>query len=328
MTDAAPQKSPMRRWAFRAAGSAVILALLFWFLPTDAIWQGFSNVPLSLFAGVFLAFLAGHVLAAAKWWALLDQGLPWGQAVRAHFAGLASNLCLPGVAGGDAVRAAIAQTHIKDGGRVVAGALADRLIDMLALACLSLIGILMVSGQGGGMGTAMQATGVLAVVLVGAVYVMPRVLPKLWDMFPKLPAKGLALRTADAFAELGRKPMLLIGAFLLSAAIQAMFVFLAVKLAVAVGIDLPFGAWLFAWPLAKILAVLPISLAGLGVREASLALLLAPFGAVAAQVVAAGLVWQAVLFLTGGLGALVMMVTGFGWQTSDNKKSNLSNQGH
>lgn len=146
-------------------------------------------------------------------------------------------------------------------------------------------------------------------------------------MVPKLPARGLALRTASAITELGRRPMLMLGAFILSAGIQAVFVFLAVKLAVAVGIDLPFGAWLFAWPLAKILAVLPISLAGLGVREASLAVLLAPFGAVAAQVVAAGLVWQAVLFLTGGLGALVLMLTGFGWQGKDTSNTNLSNQG-
>jgi glycosyltransferase 2 family protein len=36
---------------------------------------------------------------------------------------------------------------------------------------------------------------------------------------------------------------------------------------------------LFAWPLAKIAAVVPITQGGIGVREAALVVLLAPFGA-------------------------------------------------
>jgi uncharacterized membrane protein YbhN (UPF0104 family) len=47
---------------------------------------------------------------------------------------------------------------------------------------------------------------------------------------------------------------------------------------------------------------------GLGVREASLAALLAPMGAPAAKVVGVGLLWQTILFaggLMGGLGLLV-----------------------
>ncbi len=302
----------MRRWLVRAAGSAVILAVLFWVLPTDAILAGFSKIPPMLFGGVFLAFLAGHVAATAKWWVLLNRGVPFGLALRAHFAGLASNLCLPGVAGGDAVRAAIAQSSMKDGARVMAAAVADRLIDMLALACLALSGVLMLQGDGASLGLVLQVLGLLMAILFGAVVVVPRLLPKIWEIFPRLPAKGLVLRTAGSLQELAQRPVLLVATLAVSFTIQGLFVFLAVQLALAVGINLPIGAWYFAWPLAKILAVLPISLGGLGVREATLAALLVPFGAVAADVVAAGLVWQAVLFLTGGLGALVLGVTGFG----------------
>ncbi len=326
MNSALP-KSIWRRWLPRAAGSAVFLGVLFWFLPTDAILAGFSRVPLTLFLGVFMAFLAGHVLAAAKWWALLDRGFPFVLATKAHFAGLASNLCLPGVAGGDAVRAGIAQTSMKDGAKVVAGSVADRLIDMLALACLSLSGVLMLQGNGTNTSLALQALALLAAILFVAIVVVPRLLPKLWDYFPRLPAKGLALRTCDALLVLGKRPVLLVGSLIVSFSIQALFVYLAVQLALAVGINLPIGAWYFAWPLAKILAVLPISLGGLGVREATLAALLVPFGAIAAEVVAAGLVWQAVLFLTGGLGALVLSITGFGWRPKNPVSNEPQNQG-
>jgi uncharacterized membrane protein YbhN (UPF0104 family) len=69
------------------------------------------------------------------------------------------------------------------------------------------------------------------------------------------------------------------------------------------------AAWVFAWPLAKIIAILPVSLNGLGLREGTLAALLVPFGAQAAQVVAAGLVWQGVLFAAGLLGGLLYLST-------------------
>ena len=94
----------------------------------------------------------------------------------------------------------------------------------------------------------------------------------------------------------------------MSALIQAGFVLLAVRLAQNVGLNLPLAAWFFAWPLAKIIAVLPVSLGGLGVREVSLAVLLTGLGAAAADVVATSLIWQAVLLCAGLVGAVAWMI--------------------
>ena len=310
MTEPVKQKSALRRWMPRAAGSLILLGLLFWILPFDAILDGFAKVPMTLFVEVLVIFLIGHVVAAAKWWNLLDRGLPFVDAVRAHFAGLASNLALPGAAGGDAVRAAVAQVSIKDGAKVISAGVADRLIDMLGLACLSVAGILMLERGESGFALAMQVLALMVVLVVGVVYIAPRLVPLIWNAVPALPAKGLALRTADSFGVLGKRPGLLLVSFVVSVAIQAVFILLTIRLATVVGVGAPTGAWFFAWPLAKILAVLPISLNGLGVREATLAGLLTPFGAVASAVVATGLVWQAMLFVAGGLGALVLALSG------------------
>lgn len=310
MSEPAKQKSAWRRWIPRAAGSLILLGILFWVLPFDAILDGFAKVPLVLFLEVLVVFLIGHVMAAAKWWNLLDRGLPFVDALRAHFAGLASNLALPGAAGGDAVRAGIAQMSIKDGAKVISAGVADRLIDMLGLACLSVAGILMLEHGDTGFALAMQVLAFMAVLVVGVVYVAPRLVPAIWNAIPKLPARGLALRTAQSFGDLGKRPGLLLLSFAVSVGIQAVFILLTVRLATAVGVGASTGAWFFAWPLAKILAVLPISLNGLGVREATLAGLLTPFGAAASAVVATGLVWQAMLFVAGGLGALVLALSG------------------
>ncbi len=285
-----------------------MLAVLFWIVPWDTFKQALAKVSLIDFLFVLVAFLLCHVAAAAKWWVLMGRRVPLLLALRAHFTGLAANLGLPGAIGGDAVRAAMAHMSMKDGARTVAAAMADRLIDLAALGSLTAIGLVMTGTDGDSGGTA-----VLALVVLGAILLMmaflPRLLPLPWKLIPALPAKGLAEKLAAAFKEFGEAPLRLIGAFIASFAIQGALVLLSLYLARAAGLEVSTAAWLFAWPLAKILAVLPISLNGLGLRESVLAGLLVPFGAASAVVVASGLLWQAVLFCAGGIGGLIYATT-------------------
>ncbi len=306
-----PAASPaLRRWAIRAGGSAVLLGALFWMLPRDAILEGFQRIPLHLFAVVMVLFILGHVVSALKWWNVLHRSLPFPVALRAHFAGLAANLCLPGAAGGDTVRAAVGYAHLRDFGVIGAAATADRLIDMVALASLTVAGLIVAGGDGAGWASTEAACGLILLIALGAFYVFPWLVPHVCARFPRLPGRGPAQNLAAGLARLARAPGLLLVNLALSIAIQAGFIWLNFLFARAVGLEVPIAAWAFAWALSKIISVLPVSLGGLGLREASLAALLAPFGAVPALVVTAGLAWQVVLFLTGGLGALVLFLTG------------------
>jgi uncharacterized membrane protein YbhN (UPF0104 family) len=83
---------------------------------------------------------------------------------------------------------------------------------------------------------------------------------------------------------------------------------LTAQLAVYCGLALPLRTWLFAWPLAKLAAVLPLTQGGIGVREAALVALLTPFGAPGHLVLAAGLVWEGVV-IAGGLIAGAVAIT-------------------
>ena len=94
----------------------------------------------------------------------------------------------------------------------------------------------------------------------------------------------------------------------MSLTVQIIFIILNVALAGACGLHLPFRIWLFAWPLAKLAAAVPITQAGIGVREAALAALLVPFGATAVLAVASGLAWDAISIsgaIAGGIFALI-----------------------
>ncbi|MBK8860377.1 MAG: hypothetical protein IPN48_05390 [Sphingomonadales bacterium] len=58
---------------------------------------------------------------------------PIAKAFRAHLAGLAANLALPGVAGGDVIRAGLVFGQAPDKDRLAMGSVADRLLDTPAL---------------------------------------------------------------------------------------------------------------------------------------------------------------------------------------------------
>ncbi|NOD90908.1 hypothetical protein GS649_21365, partial [Ruegeria sp. HKCCD4318] len=208
-----------RRWLIRVAGSVVVLAILFWILPTEAILAALKAIPVWVFACVLALFLLAHVAAALKWWLLLGRGFAAPLAIRAHFAGLAANLCLPGAIGGDTVRAGLAQAAMKDGARVVAGATVDRLIDMVALLTLSCLGLVLTWESAAGGHMIWPVALVLLAALAGMV-ALPRLLPLPWRYVPSLPGKGFAHRLSDALAQMGRKPGTLAVAFIASVLIQ------------------------------------------------------------------------------------------------------------
>jgi uncharacterized membrane protein YbhN (UPF0104 family) len=298
-----------RGWVLRLAGSVLLLGLLSALLPTGEVAAAFARVPPGLLLAVLALFLAGHAVAAAKWWLLLGRGPAFGAVLRAHLAGLAANLCLPGMAGGDLVRAGLVARNTGDLAPVAAAALADRLIDSFGLALLAGAGLLMLGAAAGQGWLVALVAAALALLLAGAFLLLPPAVPALLARRPRLPGAGLALKLAAALGALARRPGRLGLCLLLSMGVQTGFTLLAVWIAGAIGIAAPFGAWLFAWSLAKILAVLPVSLGGLGVREAGLAALMAPFGPAPAAVVAASLLWQAVLVVAGAIGGLVWALT-------------------
>jgi uncharacterized membrane protein YbhN (UPF0104 family) len=113
------------------------------------------------------------------------------------------------------------------------------------------------------------------------------------------------VRLRRAGRSMARQPRAMLRALSLAMVTQLVFIELGVLLAKACGLDLPFRVWLFAWPLAKLSAALPITQGGIGVREAALAALLVPFGAPAVLTVAAGLAWEAIVVS----GALMAGVT-------------------
>ena len=284
-------------WWARLFVSLVVLATLLAAVQFPDLASAAARVSPGLWATALLVFLTGHVVSAFKWRLLIlhDRPIAPGLWLRAHFAGLAANLCLPGIAGGDVVRAAWIGHRLGNVERVTVAAVADRGIDCLAL--------LTIAGVGAAIsrtGSDVRSMALLSAGAVGGVAVVASFAGAAW--LRRAHGEGLRARLGTAVRGLLAAPFRLAVALVLSLAVQMVFVMVNYQFGRAAGIDTTVVAWMVAWPLAKLVSLVPVSLAGLGVREAALVAFMRPFGAPAAAVAATGLLWQSVLFAGGLMG--------------------------
>lgn len=294
----------------RAGVSIGILVALLWWLPTDVLLNAIATVPWPVWTMVVAGFLLGHLFSSLKWRLLLTAvgvKISVAEAIRAHAAGLFANLCLPSVVGGDVVRAAVVIREHKHVEGVALGSLADRINDSFALVLLAaLAGIFIPDLTEIAAGKILVGAAMLLLSAVLAVFALVRWFPA--DHLSHR-IEQFVLRIRDAQNSLIGSPGIAMTAFLMSFAIQGGFVLLNVILANAMGIAASLSLWFFAWPMAKLIALAPVSLGGIGVREVALAGLMAPFGINPALVVAQSLSWQVVLVGSGlfaGLAATVL----------------------
>lgn len=303
-TAAVPWRFPTR-WAIRIAGSVVVLCVTLWLLPTDQVWSAMLAMPAGWWVASLIVYLLGHAVAAMKWRAVLNIGqeLTARQAVRAHFAGLAANLCLPGAASGDIVRAGMIMRSSQQQARIALGSLADRLLDVFSLFVLAGIGAAFSLRKESHAIEALFQVGVALIVIVGlaacGIVVVRRI---------RLPGKlgRIVAKVTGAIDGFLSEPRRLVRCFGMSLTVQLIFLGVNIGIASAMHVDVAANVWFMAWPLAKLVATVPVSAGGIGVREAALAALVVPFGAAPSQVVAVGLVWETVLIAGGLIGAGVV----------------------
>jgi len=294
-------------------GSALVLFLLFRFLSGRKIWLTLETLPTQLWIFVIIGYLATHCIGVTKWRlmvAVAGSGMTWVQAARCYFAGLFGSLFLPSLIGGDLVRAGMAMRIGRSKAGVLLGSLVDRSVDLVALGFLAGIGALLLPGS-------LDPRDRRIFLLLAEVGLAGTLIAAAIAAF--LPARRFSYRMRRRFTRvrvaarsMARRPRAVLAALVLALSAQIVFIKLNIALAEACGLHLGFRTWLFAWPLAKLSAAIPITQGGIGVREAALAALLRPFGAPAVLSVAAGIAWEAVV-IGGGIvaGVTSFVVTRF-----------------
>jgi uncharacterized membrane protein YbhN (UPF0104 family) len=294
------------RWliTLRWLAAVAVIGVLLRFLPLQLLSAAIRRVPAATFLAILLGYLCAHAVGIAKWRMVVNAAgaqLDFRTSAQCYTGGLFGTLFLPSIIGGDVVRLAVGLRRSPNPAAVLAGNVADRFMDVAAQGGLVLLGLLLLPSA---LPASIQGHAQKVLLYLGAAFLL-LILCGLLLYRPLLKGRSIRFRrrlarVRYALRSVSGAPHILFGAWLLGTAIQTTFLLLTARLAETCGLVLPLRDWFFAWPLAKLAAVLPVTQGGIGVREAALVGLLSPFGAAPHLVLAAGLVWEAVV-ITGGL---------------------------
>lgn len=292
------------RWwrAFRVLGSIAMLAILITILPSGSLRAALAQASPRVLTVTLVVFFLCHLAAALKWRMLMGRhgDVSVTKAFRAHFTGLVGNLSPLGMIGGDIVRAGVAINGSAQPAAIMVTSIVDRIVDSIALLVLTLIGFVWIGGHSatgevvlwGGLALLLVGVGVLAIVL--------------WLLRRSGNSRLAGIR--DASQVLVEQPGLIARALVLSVTIQGVLISANAYIGVNVGVGSSFGAWLMAWPAAKVAAYLPVGIAGIGIRESAMIALLRPLGGAPGPVMASGLLWDAVMIVGAVAGWLVLCI--------------------
>lgn len=262
----------------------------------------------ALLAAAVLVLLATSAVVALRWHVILSAEVPSpgpGTLLRIVLVGMFFNQVLPTGVGGDAVRVWRCCKLGIPLGAAVRSILVDRSCGYLVLLVVyaaSLPGLLSILGD------PRQKTAVVAVLCAGLLALVALLV---LDCLPR-PLRGL--RLLAPLAELSRETRRLFAhparcaAVLGLSAVTIGLTVLGFKLvADGIGSRLPFGSWTMIVPPVTLIQLLPISLAGWGVREAVLVIALASFGVPAETALAVSLLLGLCLIVAGLPGGLIWL---------------------
>jgi len=289
---------------FRWVAALAVFAILFYFFPVASLRAALASVPPIRFAIILMAYLCAHGVGIMKWRMIVNTAgsrLDFLTSAQCYLGGLFGTLFLPSIIGGDVVRLAVGLPRSPNPAAVLAGNIVDRSLDVASQATLVLLGLILLPGS---LPEQFSALARKILLIAGTVVLVVVVLLFLGrkTLFAGRSRRFLhrLARLRHALRSVHKRPQILALGWLLGVFIQGTFILLNALLAISCGLFLPLRVWLFAWPLAKIAALLPITQGGMGIREAVLVALLLPFGASSPLVLASGLVWEGII-ISGGL---------------------------
>jgi len=299
----------------RLLGTSVRLVVTFallWILVTRVDFGraieiiGHASVPLvgAMFGAVFLT----NLVMAFRWHLILaaETKSPGpGTLLKIVFVGVFFNQVLPTGVGGDAVRAWRCSRVGIALGAAIRSILLDRACGYLVLIVLYVLGLpsllkILPDPQEREAIIAVLVIGLLGLVALGSL--------------DRLPRPILRVRLIAPFAELSRASRRLFrdpgrcGAVLGFSIITIALSVLALKfVGDAVGSPLPLSSWLMIVPPVTLIQLVPVSVAGWGVREAALVIALGWFGVSAETALAISVLVGLCLILVGLPGGLIWL---------------------
>ena len=253
---------------FKLLVTLLLFVLIFSRIDPARTWNLIRSVsPALLLAGLALQ-LASTSVAAVRWGLIMRRigfALPFSFYLRSYFKGAFFNQCLPTSIGGDGIRILDLSRHgpAEDG---FYGVFIDRIIGLAGLLLLNLAALIpgrAILPSEVSIALTSIMTGLL-LVLTGLFFL------RKFRLFTTGRFLGYLGRLSERYFQVYATPGLILLQLTLSLLIHLLAMTCFFILGRAMGLDYPLTVYLVLVPPAILLTILPISLAGWGVREGAL----------------------------------------------------------
>ena len=260
-----------------------VLYILFRF-DLGAVASGIVSANPSFLIYAAVIFIVSGLLGAAQWGVILrfhGVRLKFTGTIARYFMGLFFNFILPGFVGGDVIR--VYKTSIASGmtTQAFSSTLADRVMGLLVLVLFS-FGAFFVIPRGPAQ-KALPVAVIMFLILAGFIWLFAfKPAGRFFNsIFGKIIPSAITEKLRAVYLEmheLTRSPLTLLALFAFSFFIQFTRIAVHYVCGMAVGIEFGFSYYALFVPLMAIMASLPISIGGFGVREAFAVVLFSSVG--------------------------------------------------
>jgi len=295
--------------------SALLLAILFWRVDRPTFIRTVQALPLKLFLGCVGLYMMGYLISTLRWQRLLlAEGirLPLWRLTLVYFEAAFFNLFLPTLIGGDIVRGYAIYRITRGHDASIASILVDRLSGFAALVGIALIALGLAYGR-------IRDPQVAVMILAVAVAFTVLIAVLLHDRMKErasglLRVVGLARFQAklqglvEALQRYRGHRRALGQAIVLSVLLQALIIVTYYLIGAGLNLGVPIAYFFLYVPLITFVAMLPVSVAGLGVREGGVVYFFAKVGVDAATALTMSLTWFSLTLVVSGLGGLAFLL--------------------
>lgn len=294
--------------------TAVLYVAVFYTIDVGKIWTRLQTAHLEWVALGVAAYAGGQWLSAWRWWLLLrpvSLAVPYLRMVAFYFIGMFFNIFLPTIVGGDAVKAILLARETGAPARATMSVFMERNVGLFALLTIATAAAFVAPPVNVRGFNLLQLTLlVFAGFIVANIVLANRPAYRLVDYLVAMtPLARIRSRAASLYEAIvpyrdARWRGVVLAATAQSFLFQGVVILVVFLNANALGIRVPVAALAVFVPLISLAGMLPISVNGLGIREALYLLLFGRLGVPADAAVSMALLYFAVTLaasLPGGI---------------------------
>ncbi|MFH0762799.1 MAG: lysylphosphatidylglycerol synthase transmembrane domain-containing protein [Candidatus Omnitrophota bacterium] len=296
--------------------SVILLIFLFHKVDTKNLLEYLKNADKLLLFFAFCISLISYVLAILRWEMLLKAAkiyLPLKRVIISFAGGVFFNLFLPSTIGGDLMRSIDLSAHTKRPREVIATVLLDRLSGYVGLVILILLAVSF------GWRLIQDTTVLFAVAVITGVLIVALVIlfnKFLYEKINKLLHSPNSGKFRELIKDLHQEihifrhhKKLIINNLILSLLIQLILPITCFIIALSLGVRLNIIYFLVFVPIIAAITLLPISIGGLGLRDAATIFFFAKAGMSEGSAFAMSLLSFLIMLLCGIIGGIIYVFT-------------------